>query len=310
MNQTDDTRKRDFDLSCSEEDEYYWAFDYFQTQLIIIKKCNDKFTKYLKDEDKLLDKELWKDSGIGFRNWLADVKEIKKVRGISKFKDGAIFKVNIKNPFFKAVHESMDLMHFGFLVRDMSLVFLITIFEDFLQKILTISFRKRPEALRSCQKRLTYEDLLKFGDISEVRERIIEKETAIVNEDIEIIREYVQKKFGIDISILSFEDSQKIHALALEIFEKDKPYNWVDFKERFYRRNVIIHNSGIPNKIYRQKTGYQGNNEALRVSTNYLNDSLVLFWELAFNIGLTFEEKMKDSKAETDSNNTKEEKHD
>jgi len=301
MNQTDDTRKKDFDVACSEEDEYYWAFSYFQAQLIIIKKCNHKFTKYLKGEDKSLDNEIWKDNGIGFKNWLADVKEINKVRRISTYKDDAIFKVNIKNPFFKAVHESMDLMQFGFLVRAMNLVFLITIFEDFLQKILTISFRKRPEALRSCQKRLTYEDLLKFGDISEVKERIIEKETAIVNEDIETIREYVQKKFGIDISILSSEDSQKIHALALRIFDNDKSYNWVDFKERFYRRNLIIHNSGIPNKIYRRKTGYQGKNEKLRVSTDYLNESLVLFWELAFNIGLTFEEKMKDASVQKSS---------
>jgi len=304
MNQTEDTRKRDFDVGSSEEDEYVWAFTYFQEKLRIIKKCNDEFTKYLKVEDKLLDDKIWKDNGIGFKKWIDDAKEINKVRRISTYKS-ALFKFNTKNPFFKAVHESISLMQIGYLVRAMSLVFLIVIFEDFLQQILTISYRKKPEALRSCQKRLSYEELLKFGDISDVKEGIIEKETGIVNEDIETIREYVQKKFGIDISVLSSENRQKLHALASKIFKTNKPYNWVDFKERFYRRNVIIHNSGIPNKIYRQKTGYQGNNEELNVSTEYLNESLALFWELGFNIGLTFEEKMKDSKTETGSDNTK-----
>lgn len=304
MNQHEDKHKRDFDIDCSEEDEYTWAFNYFQAKLNIIKKCNDKFTKYLKNEDKILDEEIWKDNGIGFKKWIDDVKEINKVRKISTYKE-PIIKLNSKNPFFNAVNESIKLMQIGYLVRSMSLVFLVVIFEDFVQKILTINYRKKPEALRSCQKRLTYEELLKFQDFSDMKERIIEKETEIVNEDIETIREYVQKKFGIDISVPSFEDGEKLHAIASEIFQTRIPYRWVDFKERFYRRNVIIHNSGIPNKIYRQKTGYKGNNDELTVSTDYLNESLALFWEVGFNIGLTFEEKFMESKAEANSNDKK-----
>ncbi len=68
MNQTEDTHGRDFDIFCSEEDEYFWAFSYFQEQLRIIKKCNDEFSKYSKVEDEHLDNELWKDNGIGFKN--------------------------------------------------------------------------------------------------------------------------------------------------------------------------------------------------------------------------------------------------
>ena len=226
----------------SEEDDYFWAFSYFQEQLRIIKKCNDEFSKHLKIEDERLDEEIWKDSGIGFKNWIADVKEINKVRKISSYKN-AILEFNTKNPFYKAVCESIDLMQSRDLVRVMSLVFLVTIFEEFLKKNLTISFRKRPEALRSCQKNLSYEELLKFNDILEAREGIIEKENAIVNEDIETISEYIQKKFGIDIAIISHEDGQKIHKHALTLLKIDKPYNWSDFKERFYRRNLIVHNS-------------------------------------------------------------------
>ncbi len=101
MNQPEDTTKRDFDIGCSEEDEYLWAFSYFQAQIGIIKKCNEEFSKYLKVEDKRLDDELWKDKGIGFKNWLEDIKEINKVRRISTYKN-PLMQVSIKNPFFKA----------------------------------------------------------------------------------------------------------------------------------------------------------------------------------------------------------------
>ena len=29
--------------------------------------------------------------------------------------------------------------------------------------------------------------------------------------------------------------------------------DWENFKERFYRRNILIHNSGMPNAQYRKK---------------------------------------------------------
>ncbi len=183
----------------------------------------------------------------------------------------------------------------------MSLVFLVTVFKEYLQRVLTITFKKRPEALKSCQKNLSYEELVILNDISKVRETIIEKETAIVNEDIEIIRGYIQKKFGLDISkIMTAEVAQKLGKLSSALFNVNKPYEWTNFKERFYRRNLIIHNSGIPNKVYRQKTGYDGDYEALRVSKEYLDESIALFWVLAFNIGLAFEEKIDDNNKASD----------
>lgn len=208
---------------------------------------------------------------------------------------------NSQNPFYGAVGESIDLMQSRNLVRIMSLVFLVTVFKEYLQRVLTITFKKRPEALKSCQKNLSYEELVILNDISKVRETIIEKETAIVNEDIEIIRGYIQKKFGLDISkIMTAEVAQKLGKLSSALFNVNKPYEWTNFKERFYRRNLIIHNSGIPNKVYRQKTGYDGDYEALRVSKEYLDESIALFWVLAFNIGLAFEEKIDDNNKASD----------
>jgi hypothetical protein len=176
----------------------------------------------------------------------------------------------------------------------MSLVYLVAVFENFIQRVLMISFRKRPETLRTSQKNLNYEELLKFSDMSAIREGIIEKEIMVVNEDIEDIRKYIKKRFGIDISEF-VEDSEKIQLfikmkLGLEI---SKTFDGTEFKERFYRRNLLVHNSGMPNKVYRQKTGYKSENERLKVSMEYLMESISLFSQISMNIGLAFEEKMK-----------------
>jgi hypothetical protein len=190
------------------------------------------------------------------------------------------------------------------LIREMSLVYLVAVFENYLQKILTFSFREKPEALKTCQKNLSYEELMKFSDVNSIREAIIEKEIMIVNEDIEEIREYIKRKFGTDISQIDEKSSKQILdyvKTALKL-EKCEPVNWDNFKERFYRRNIIVHNLGMPNKLYRQKTGYQGKNEVLKVSMAYLLESLSLFCQISINIGLAFEKKMQKAGITQDGN--------
>ena len=290
--QDDKDNVKDVDIM-SEEDEYVWAFYYLACELRIIKKTNEQFFNFIDSEDKRIDTELWAEEGIGFKNLTADFKKINEKRRISTYKN-VILQFNTKNKFLRNMCESIDLMQSSDLVRNMSLVYLVAVFENFIQRVLLISFRKRPETLRTCQKNLNYEELLKFSNIDEVREGIIEKEIMVVNEDIEEIRKYIKKRFGIEISKF-VEDSEKIQQfikikLGIEI---SKAFNWNEFKERFYRRNLLIHNSGMPNKLYRQKTGYKGENERLTVSMEYLMESISLFSQISMNIGLAFEEKMK-----------------
>ena len=283
---------KDVDIM-SEEDEYVWAFNFLACELRIIKKTNERFLNFVDPEDKRIDTELWAEQGIGFKRLLADFKKINSKRRMSTYKN-VILQFNSKNKFLRNMCESIDLMQSSELVRNMSLVYLIAVFENFLQRVLLISFRKKPETLRTCQKNLNYEELLKYSNIDEVREGIIEKEITMVNEDIEDIRKYIKKKFGIEISQF-VEESEKIQQytkmkLGIEI---SKAFSWNEFKERFYRRNLLIHNSGMPNKLYRQKTGYKGENVRLNVSMEYLIESISLFSQISMNTGLAFEEKMK-----------------
>jgi len=160
---------------------------------------------------------------------------------------------------------------FNMFIRDMSLVYLVAEFESFLSQILQISFQIKPEILMTCQKSITLEELLKFKDINDLRQQIIEKEIlSIINQDIEEINRYFTEKFHIEIS--QFVD-------------------WKGFTERFYRRNILIHNSGLPNRIYRLKTGYKGKDERLTVPENYLAESIKLFEEMAMKIYESFHDK-------------------
>jgi hypothetical protein len=162
---------------------------------------------------------------------------------------------------------------FGFdvFIRDMSLVYLIAEFDSFLANILRDTFKARPEAYASTKKCLTNEELLKSDNIENIKNAVIEMEIAeALRLDIEDLGKYFEDKFKVKINKLP---------------------KWTSFKERFYRRNIIVHNSGIINDVYRQKTGYKGCSERLIVSEEYLSESIDLFRAFGRNIMIKFHRK-------------------
>lgn len=160
---------------------------------------------------------------------------------------------------------------FEMFIRDMSLVYLIAEFESFLQNVVRASFEKRPQVLATCKKSITFEELMKVEDIEEARHQILEKEVSeMANQDIEEIDNYFKERFNLNLS-----DSA----------------DWEAFKERFYRRNIIIHNNGIPNRTYRLKTGFSGKEKRMTVSQSYLDMSIELFDGMAKGISEHFRKK-------------------
>jgi len=135
------------------------------------------------------------------------------------------------------------------LIRDMSLVYLVAAYEGFVQAILSVLFAHRPETLMSTRKVLTTEELIGCNDIAAVRQRVSEREIELViRQDIEETKAYFRDRLGVDLQ--GFVD-------------------WKGFSERFYRRNIIVHNSGITNETYRRKTGYRGRDRRMTVSQTY-----------------------------------------
>jgi len=162
--------------------------------------------------------------------------------------------------FCQILQSGIALVYYLRFIRDMSLVYLVANFESFMQKSLDKSFRKKPELLSSSGKSVKYEDFVKCKSMKEARQHIIQKEIQVVNQDIEEIRNYHRTKLGMEMS--DFVD-------------------WNEFKERFYRRNIIVHNSSKPNKLYRMKTGYSGKDERMGVDADYLAQSIELFGTMA-----------------------------
>lgn len=263
--------------------KYFAAYENFKQDLSMLKELNKQIPRSIKEsmdvEIKKFQQDFRKSDDKTRKSILRMTKVLGKFRErmeIAKKRKGKV-KSNIQltddanTIFLRIVKTFLYSTRFETFIRDMSLVYLIAEFESFLQEILKISFEKEPNSLVTCQKSMTFEDLLKFNDIRDVKQQLIEKEVlSVVNQDIDEIGKYFQQRFNLDLT-------------------KWPP--WKKIRERFYRRNIIVHNSGVPNKIYRAKTGYGGRNKRLIVSKYYLNDSVRLFDEMATEISQKFFEK-------------------
>jgi hypothetical protein len=156
-------------------------------------------------------------------------------------------------------------------IRDMSLVYLVAEFESCLEQVLKITFEWRPEILASSGKSIPIRDLVKLKDIKDVKKQAARKESVSLSSlSIDEIDTYIKKKFGIELSKFS---------------------NWRQFKERFYRRNLIIHNSGDVDETYRSKTGYGGRDIKLKVTEKYLSKSIDMFETAFIKIAQSFQDK-------------------
>ena len=144
---------------------------------------------------------------------------------------------------------------------EMILVYLVIVFEEYITNILTALFRRRPSILKSSKKSITYEEAFKHRNLSELLTAIgrVEVESR-TGSDIEDFGKYLRDMFN------------------FEIMDRQ---DWKQFKEYFYRRNIIVHNSGYPDSLYFEKTGYKvpknGVVDWLEVDKNYLHGALNMF---------------------------------
>lgn len=153
---------------------------------------------------------------------------------------------------------------FNNFVRNMSLIYLIVEFESFVKEVLEITYMAKPEILRSCQKSLTFEDLMVCTNIESAKQEIIDKEIyEIINKGIVEVGKYFDKVLGLNV---------KLYA------------DWQKFIERFYRRNILVHNQGVPNKEYLRATGYTRKVTNLFVTEKYLSETIDLFDLMAKSI--------------------------
>ena len=170
----------------------------------------------------------------------------------------------------KLLHERKDLFLFSLrtpqFIREMSLVYLVTSFEVYLSDILKLTFRARKEMLKTSQKSITYEKAISYPDLDSLLDGIIENEIKeLLNKNIDDISKTLRNRFG---DSLNLEDPAEA---------------WQSFREYWYRRNIIVHNHGISDSTYNQKTKSNYNQgKRLLVEQDYLNEGFDLFESCAY----------------------------
>ncbi|MGB7952737.1 MAG: hypothetical protein WCF23_02055 [Candidatus Nitrosopolaris sp.] len=156
--------------------------------------------------------------------------------------------------------------------REMILVYLIVIFEEFLSNTLTALFMKRREILKSSGKNITDEQALQYTNLDELLDAIGKKEVdSIMGKDIDSLGKYLVDTFHFDVT---------------------QRKDWRKFKEFFYRRNIIVHNYGRPNSLYISKTGKNlRKDDWLEIDERYLREAFNIFEKYALEIEGFFHKK-------------------
>ncbi len=150
-------------------------------------------------------------------------------------------------------------------IHDTSLVYLISVFEVFLKDCIKLVFNNEPRMLKT-PREMTHKEILESETIQELKNKILEKEVKLViDKDIDRMGKILADDF-------------KLHLIQKE--------NWSDFTERFYRRNVIVHNNSIPDEKYHKLTGSDA--QILKTDQDYILKSIDLFKEYAEDIAKSF----------------------
>lgn len=163
--------------------------------------------------------------------------------------DKTTFKVfnTISKSNLKSIHKKC--------ILNMAHIYLITLFEafnkDFFQELLS----RKPEIMIS-DKKIGYDEILRYNSLDEMHEFMASKkidEISYMNID-EFASEFINKNFKIDLS---------------KKFKK-----WDDIREKYYRRNIIIHNGGRISEIYAQKLNRSLEDVGITLNNdiNYIKD--------------------------------------
>jgi len=132
---------------------------------------------------------------------------------------------------------------------EMALVFLVSRLEAFLKDYLQAMLLQDPRRLRSGAQ-LTYEQALRYPSMAALRRALAEREAeALGYKSIDEVEKALNKKFGVRLSEFP---------------------SWPAVREIVYRRNLLVHNRGVINDIYRSKTGFRGNDKYLGTDIKYV----------------------------------------
>ena len=156
--------------------------------------------------------------------------------------------------------------------KEMILIYLITIFEEFLDNLLSSLFRKRPEILKSSRRSITYQEAFQYADLYDLLKVGSKREArSVIDLDVDKLGKYLSTKFKLNLN---------------------QRRDWDQFKEFFYRRNIIVHNYGYPDSIYIAKIKRKvHDDEWLEIDNTYLGKAFDIFEKYSNYISRFFDKK-------------------
>jgi len=176
--------------------------------------------------------------------------------------------IDAKHPgFIMGLYKSLKLLRKkspiqSLLLRQGALINLTIYFETLLSDLLHIYYSLFPAALPADDRVLSLADLREIGSITDAEKYLVDKEVdGILRENTKTQFDYFSKKLKVNIEVLAKHSS--------ELFEI------------FQRRNIVVHNQGIVNKIYLQNVSKEivekqkiVDGSTIKVSEEYLNKAI------------------------------------
>jgi len=248
---------------------------FYSSQLDIIDSLNSHLTDRIENdfEKEVLDvkkgftKSEQKEIDA-FRNFLDYKKRKKKRQNTFSFKSKKLQQIDISKKFIPLFTRTPQYKEF---IRKMALIKLVSDFENFLKKVIKACYKKQIKCLNNSERSMFIKDIINFSNIDDLKNQIIDSETTkLFYKDIEEINKYLKLKFNLDLS---------------------KNRNWNKFKEIYYGRNILVHNNGIVNDIYRSKVK-NVKIKYLSVNKTYLEKSISIFKSISKSITKQLENKI------------------
>ncbi|MBA7678419.1 hypothetical protein ES703_86694 [subsurface metagenome] len=150
-------------------------------------------------------------------------------------------------------------------------IYLIVLFEAFNKDFFTTLLSTKPNCMKTASKKLNYEEIIGFESIEELHEFLALQITdQFGRQNIDQFAKFVNTKFKLDVTS-KFKD-------------------WNKLREKYYCRNLVVHNkSRVSNDYIKLINGFGPNDidKELKIDYPYISDCINHIWKY---IELIFEE--------------------
>ncbi len=133
-------------------------------------------------------------------------------------------------------------------LMNMTLVYLMALFEGFNKKFFQTLLINKPEQMKNRKKKINYEKLVEFDSIDKLHKYLAEEITNKLGyKDIDKFKNFLSEQYTINL---------------------DKEFeNWEALRDNYYRRNIIVHNNGRISELCIKK---------LNISPDLLNSKPIM----------------------------------